>query len=86
MIYCSHISIVIMMLFIKKPPRVGLLCQHFIHQPMIKRAYAECTPLYQLIKLINMMRNEPTDSILNKISEYNQSYVQLSYYILKSYS
>ena len=28
-----------------------------------------------------MMRNDPTDSILNKISENNQSYVQLSYYI-----
>ena len=67
----------------KEPPRV--LRQHFIHQPMIKRVYAECTPLYQLIKLINMMRNDPTDSILNKISENNQSYVQLSYYIKKSF-
>ena len=57
----------------KKPPRV--LRQHFNYQPMIKREYAECTPLYQLIKLINMMRNDPTDSILYKISENNQSYV-----------
>ena len=32
-----------------------------------------------------MMRNDPTDSILNKISENNQSYVQLSYYIKKSF-
>ena len=45
----------------KEPPRV--LRQHFNHQPMIKRAYAECTPLCQLMKLINMMRNDPTDSI-----------------------
>ena len=52
---------------------------------MIKRAYAECIPLYQLIKLITMMRNGPTNSILNKISENNQSYVQLSYYIKKSF-
>ena len=59
----------------KELPRV--LRQHFIHQPMIKRVYAECTPLYQLIKLINMMRNDPTDFIINKISENNQSYVQL---------
>ena len=57
----------------KEPPRV--LRQYFIHEPLIKRAYVECTPLYQLIKLINMMRNDPTDSILNKISENNQSYV-----------
>ena len=60
-----------------EPPRV--LRQHFIHQPMIKGVYAECAPLYQLIKLIYMMGNDPTDSIINKISENNQSYVQLSY-------
>ena len=34
----------------KEPPHA--LRQDFIHQPMIKRIYAECTPLYQLIKLI----------------------------------
>ena len=66
----------------KEAPRV--LRQHFIHQPMITR-YAERTPLYQLIQLINMMRNDPTDSILNTIFENNQSYVQLSYYIKKSF-
>ena len=49
----------------KEPPRV--LRQHFIHQPMIKRAYAVCTPLYKLIKLIHMMRNDPTDSIIYEI-------------------
>ena len=83
MIYYPHLSIVIMMLLIKKLPRV--LRQHFIHQPMIKRVYAECTTLYQLVKLINMMRNDQTDSILNTIFENNQSYVQLSYYIKKSF-
>ena len=34
----------------REPPRV--LRQHVIHQPMIKRVYAECTPLFQLIKLL----------------------------------
>ena len=29
----------------REPPRV--LRQHFIHQPMIKRSHAECTPLFQ---------------------------------------
>ena len=33
-----------------------------------------------------MLKNDPTDSLLNKISENNQSYVQLSYYIKKSFS
>ena len=65
----------------KDPPRV--LRRHHIHQPMIKQAYAECTPLYQLIKLINIMKTDPTDTVLCKIAENSQSYVQLSYYIKK---
>ena len=48
-----------------EPPRV--LRQHVIHQPMIKRVYAECTPLFQLIKLLNKMRNDPFDTILEAI-------------------
>ena len=67
----------------KDPPRV--LRRHLIHQPLIKRAYAECTPLYQLIKLINIMKTDPTDTVLCKIAENSQSYVQLSYYIKKSF-
>ena len=45
-----------------EPPRV--LRQHVIHQPMIKRMYVECTPLFQLIKLLNKMSNDPFDTIL----------------------
>ena len=37
----------------RKPPCA--LRQHFIHQPMIKRSYAECTPLFHLIKLIKVL-------------------------------
>ena len=51
-----------------EPPRV--LCQHVIHQPMIKRVYAECTPLFQLIKLPNKM-NDPFDTILESIDQMN---------------
>ena len=32
------------------------LCQHYIHAPLIKRVYAECSPLFQLIKLINILK------------------------------
>ena len=67
----------------REPPRA--LRQHFIHQPMIKRSYAECTPLFQLIKLINAMRRDPTDTILEIIAQNNQSYCQLSYNIKKIY-
>ena len=57
-----------------------VLRKHLIHQPMIKRAYmhAECTPLYQLIKLINIIKTDPTDTVSCKINENSQSYVQLS--------
>ena len=51
-----------------EPPRV--LRQHVIHQPMIKRVYAECTPLFQLIKLLNKMRNDPFDTILESIEQH----------------
>ena len=52
---------------------------------MIKRSYAECTPLFQLIKLINAMRRDPTDTISDIIAQNNQSYCQLSYNIKKIY-
>ena len=39
-------------------------CQHFIHQPMIKRSYVECTHLFQFIKLIDTIRRDPTDTII----------------------
>ena len=52
---------------------------------MIKRVYTECTPLYQVIKLVNIMKTDPTDTILCKIAEIHQSYIQLSYLIKKSF-
>ena len=66
-----------------EPPRV--LRQHVIHQPMIKRVYAECTPLFQLIKLLNKMRNDSFYTILESIEQMNLSYCQLSYNISKTY-
>ena len=40
----------------------------------VKRVYAECTPLFQLIKLLNKMRNDPFDTILESIEQINLSY------------
>ena len=60
----------------KQPPCV--LRQYIIHQPMIKRVYAECSPLFQLIKLLNNMRTDPTDVILEKIITKSESYGRLS--------
>ena len=59
-----------------EPPRA--IRQHIIHQPMIKRVYAECTHLFQLIKLLNKVRNDPFDTILESIEQMNLSY--LSYF------
>ena len=66
----------------KEPPRS--LHQHFIHQPNIKRSYAECTPLFQLIKLINAMRRDPTDTILQTIVQnlFANYYTTLKTYFL----
>ena len=43
------------------------LMQHCIHPPLIKRVYAECSPLIQLIKLINSLKADKYDTILEKI-------------------
>ena len=67
----------------KQPQRV--LRQHIIHQPMIKRVYAECSPLFQLIKLLNNTRTDPTDVILEKIITKSESYGRLSYSVIKTY-
>ena len=46
----------------------------YIHAPLVKRVYAECSPLFQLIKLINSLRNDPNDTILKKNVEKSHSY------------
>ena len=58
----------------REPARA--LRQHFIHQPLIKRSYAACTLLFQLIKLINAMRRDPTDTIIQTIVQNRQSLYQ----------
>ena len=39
----------------------------YIHAPLVKRVYAECSPLFQLIKLINSLKNNSNDTILEKL-------------------
>ena len=52
---------------------------------MIKQVYAECSPLFQLIKLLNNMRTDPTDVILEKNTTKSESYGRLSYSVIKTY-
>ena len=58
--------------FAQKPARD--LCQHLIHGPLIKCVYAECSPLFQLVKLINTLRKDKNDTILKKITDKTHSY------------
>ena len=56
----------------QKPVRI--LRHQYIHAPQIKRVYAECSPLFQLIKLINSLKSDANDTILKKIAEKSHSY------------
>ena len=42
------------------------LRQNLIHGPLIKRVYAECSPLFQLVKLTNTLKKDKNDTILKK--------------------
>ena len=46
-----------------EPARV--LRINYIHPPLIRRVYAECSQLLQLIKLINDLKNDESDTILH---------------------
>ena len=60
-----------------EPARV--LRVNYIHPPLIRRVYAECSPLFQLIKLINDLKNDESDTILQQIEMQNNSYRTFSY-------
>ena len=51
----------------RAPPRQ--LRINLIHQPVIKRNYAKCGLLYQLVDLLNSLQINPNDTILAKIYE-----------------
>ena len=61
------------------------LHQHLIHPPFLRTVYAECTPLYQLIKLINTLKIDKSDTILEKLATRSCSYSGFSYYIVNRY-
>ena len=55
------------------------LKQHCIHPPLIKRVYAECSPLIQLINLINSLKADKYDTILEKIESKSHTYQGFSF-------
>ena len=42
---------------------------------LIKRVYAECNLLFQLLKLINILKDDPNDQILKKVKLKTHSYI-----------
>ena len=66
-----------------EPDRV--LRINYIHPPLIRRVYAECSPLLQLVKLINDLKNDESDTILQQIEMQNTSYRTFSYDVSRLY-
>ena len=56
-----------------------ILRNNYIHPPLIRRLYAERSPLLQIIKLINDLKNDESDTILQQIEMRNSSYRTFSY-------
>ena len=56
----------------REPPRV--LRNPLIHQPVLRTKYAECNLLFQLIKVINSLKNDPCDTILKKVHLRTHTY------------
>ena len=61
------------------------LRQHYIHPPLIRRVYAECSPLFQLIKLINSLKADKNDTILEKIQLKSHTFHGFSFNVTMVY-
>ena len=57
------------------------LRQNIIHPPFIRTAYAECTPLFQLNKLLNYLKADENNKILGKLALKNISYSGFSSHV-----
>ena len=57
-----------------------------IHPPFIRMAYPECAPLFELIKLLNKLKTDKHDTILEKNALKNtkckQSHVIVSKHVV----
>ena len=62
------------------------LRQNLIHPPFVKRVYSECSPLIQLIALINNLKADKNDTILVMIESKSHSFCSVSRLYLNSYN
>ena len=54
------------------------LRQHYRHPPLIRRVYAECSPLFQLIELINTLKADKNDTFWKKNRLISHTYYGFS--------
>ena len=45
-----------------------------IHQPVLRTKYAECNIIFQLINVLNSLKNDPSDTILKKVHLKTHTY------------
>ena len=62
------------------------LRQNLIHPPFVKRVYTECSPLVQLIALVNIFKADKNDTILIMIESKSHSLGSVSRLFLNSYN
>ena len=55
------------------------LRQNLIHPPYVKRVYIECSPLIQLIELVNKFKADKNDTILVMIEPKSYSLSRFSF-------
>ena len=58
-------------ILMQEPART--LRQNLIHPPFVKRVYTECSPLVQLIALVNKFKADKNDTILIVIESKSHS-------------
>ena len=69
---------------LKQEPACDLR-QHYMHPPLVKRVYAECSSLIQLIKLINTLKQDENDTIFRKITEKTHSYSGFTFNVTRCF-
>ena len=65
--------------------RAHVLRINYIHPLLIRQMYVECGPLLQFIKLINDLKNDESNTILQQIEMQNNSYRTFSYNVSMVY-
>ena len=64
---------------------VRALRQNLIHPPFVKRVYSKCSPLIQLIALINKLKADENVMILVMIESKSQSFRKFAFSVSKLY-